>query len=619
MRASATVHPHCPWRWLTARTRWRPHRRLWILVTLLAIVAISGFLRFQGVADKGIFNIDAANYVREGRLLAGVARAGAGAASRWIEEQLTGRDVFRWEIERSRIAEAESRGSAPGYAKPTHTLLVALSLLALDDNPSAGNLLSAVFGTATVVLVFAVARAVCASATTGLVAAMVLGFSAYHVIYSREGIPDAENGFFFLLATYCYWRSVREGRGRWLVAAGVLAGLVYTANDRWAFVPLLFLLPEGWRAWGSEERRRRLTGRLLLLLGAMAAPLVVWEMLYYALLLASRRYGEAFFPLAHLPPEGWLAHLGSSQQQVYLTYFEQLLFRLDQWTPQGFDLNLAAYPGFLWTLQGPLALLLVLWPALHYLVRARRASPRPPRLSSLDVVLWCHVLVPIAFFSVIYYHNLRFMTLALPAIALLAARGWQHWTATAGNLTGRGGRMAVLRASPLPIAVVLALHGLATAAPAIEMRTGLPDALSYVQNQGGGLHLSVNPPLSNVYIGEGSALAADSNLTRTKAAGLLDEGYNYLVVSLYEFMGRDLDQLSEPSTAFFAQVFANCQPVYVTPDRGELYFYQFAYDGHANPAHGGLLLAALTPHDKQTANRVYDLGTCLLRLERPPA
>ncbi len=597
------------------RPRSRPHRRLWVLGTLAAIVAISGSLRFQGIADKGIFNVDAANYVREGRLLAGVARSGAGAANRWIEERLTGKDVFRWEAERARIAEEASRGSAPGYAKPTHTLLVALSLLARDDDPSAANLLSALFGTATVLLVFVVARAIFGSATTALVAAIVLGFSAYHVIYSREGIPDAGNGFFFLLATYCYWRNVRERGGRFLVAAGVLAGVVYTANDRWAFMPLLFVIPELWLALRARERWRSVAGRLLVLLVAMAAPAVLWEMLYYILILVSRRYGDAFFPLAQLPPQGWLAHLSSSPQQVYLTYFEQLWFRLDQWTPQGFDLNLAAYPSFLWTLQGPLTLLLVLWPVAHHLVAVVRRSHRPPGLSHFDVFLWCQVLVPIAFFSVIYYHNLRFMTLSLPAIALLAARGWQHWTTTASNLVGTGRATAVLRVAPQITVGALALHALATAAPAIHTRTGLPDALTYVRDAGGFLHLSVNHPMSKVYVGEGSAFPADAELTRARAVVLLDAGYDYLVVSLYEFMGRDLNQPHEPSTPFLAEVLAVCEPAFVTPDSGDLYFYQFAYDGHPTPARGALLLASLTAQDRLNANRVYDLRTCLPRIE----
>ncbi len=35
-------------------------RRHWIPATLVAVLALSGFLRFQGFADKGIFDSDAA-------------------------------------------------------------------------------------------------------------------------------------------------------------------------------------------------------------------------------------------------------------------------------------------------------------------------------------------------------------------------------------------------------------------------------------------------------------------------------------------------------------------------------------------------------------------------------
>ena len=590
------------------------NRRGWTIPTLAAILVVSAFLRLDGVIDKGISGIDAANYVREGRLLAGVARASAGAANRWIEERLTGADVFHWDAERARIAEEASRGSAPGYAKPTHTLLVALSLLLLSDNPGASSVMSAIFGTATVALVFVVGRAFFASAATGLVAALVLGFSAYHVIYSREGLPDAENAFFFLLATYCYWRGGRGGRLRWLAATGLLAGIVYTANDRWAFMPLLFLLPEVWLAARSREQGRRLAGRLAILLGAMAAPLVLWEMVYYAILLLSRRYGATFFPLAQLPSDGWLATVTSSQQQVYLTYFEQLSFRLDQWIPQGLDVNLAVYPSYLWTLQGPLTLLLLLSPAAHSLIRAVRSSALRITPCHLDVTLWSQVLIPMGFFSIIYFHNLRLLTLSLPAIALLAAAGWQRWSLSTSRSQGLGRLPALLRASPALTAVALALYGLATALPALEMRTGLPEALAFLQTRGAFHHLSVNHPVSKVYLGEGSALPADSSLTREKAAHLLSQGYTYLVVSLYEMAGRDLRRPQEPSTPFFAQVFAACEPVHVVADRGDLHFYRFAYDLMPNPADAGRLLASFTPEVRREANRVYDLASCLPRL-----
>ncbi len=590
----------------------------WTAATLAVILVVSAFLRLDGVIDRGISGIDAANYVREGRLLAGVARASAGAANRWIEEQVSGADVFHWDDERARIAAEASRGSVPDCAKPTHTLLVALSLLLLSDNPSASSVMSAVFGTATVALVFIAGRAFFASAATGLVAAIVLGFSAYHVIYSRGGLPDAENAFFFLLATYCYWRGGRGGRRRWLAAAGLLAGVVYTANDRWAFMPLLFLVPEVWLAARSREQRRILAGRLAILLGAMAAPLVLWEMVYYAILLLSRRYGATFFPLAQLPSDGWLATVTSSQQQVYLTYFEQLRFRLDQWTPQGLDLNLVAYPSYLWTLQGPLTLLLLLSPAAYGLIRAVRGSPLRTTPCHLDVTLWSQVLIPMGFFSIIYFHNLRLLTLSLPAIALLAAAGWQRWSLSASHLPSRGRFPALLRASPALTAVALALYGLATALPALEMRTGLPEALAFLRDRGAFHHLSVNHPVSKVYVGEGSALPADSSLTREQAAHLLSQGYTYLVVSLYEMAGRDLRRPQEPSTPFFAQVFAECEPVHVVADRGDLHFYRFAYDLMPNPADAGRLLASFTPAVRREANRVYDLASCLSRL-RPGA
>jgi len=123
--------------------------------------------------------------------------------------------------------------------------------------------------------------------------------------------------------------------------------------------------------------------------------------------------------------------------------------------------------------------------------------------------------------------------------------------------------------------------------------------------------LSFDHPISRIYLGEASAFPADSNLTRAQAARLLGQGYDYLVVALYELTGRNPQRLDVPMTPFFAQVFATCTPAYVALDRGDLYFYKFAYDALPKPRDAALLLASFTPDVRSTANRVYDLRSYL--------
>lgn len=194
------VHRLFPTREAPAAAPWRLSR--WETVAILVIVVVGILLRFVDLADTP----------------PGVQGDEAAIA---IEGQRIRRDG--WIGPYSPIAAGTPTGAL--YA-------VALAQTWFGDTIHTVRLVSAFFGTLTVVALFLVTRRSFGSAT-GVVSAGFLATMGWHIHYSRLGFPNILWPLFVVLGLGALVEAVRGGDRRFWAAAGIILGLgVYTYNSQ---------------------------------------------------------------------------------------------------------------------------------------------------------------------------------------------------------------------------------------------------------------------------------------------------------------------------------------------------------------------------------------------------
>lgn len=211
-------------------------------------------------------------------LAAGVRSYRLGAQNFWLDEVLTIRiaaqpvaDILR---NYAPHAAAESRDQAPLAFVVTHFFL------SPEHAEATARIPSALFGIATVVAIFFVARALLPLPVAG-VGAILLAISPLHVWYSQEVRWYAQWVLFTTLSYLAFVRAVEKQQWRdWLLYAGLSVVAVYT------FVFTFFLLAAQALSvlWLSvrARNRQRLLGRFTAAAGLIVVagvPVLLWMIL----------------------------------------------------------------------------------------------------------------------------------------------------------------------------------------------------------------------------------------------------------------------------------------------------------------------------------------------------
>ncbi|MBZ0252944.1 MAG: glycosyltransferase family 39 protein, partial [Candidatus Methylomirabilis sp.] len=308
------------------------------------------------------------------------------------EERRTGEDVWKMEDQFAAFEAALRRHPVlalqppirPIYvARPLHVGMIAAAMLALGPVPYAGALVSAILGTLTIPLVFAIGRRFYGP-LAGLAAAAALAFSGYHLLYARKGFAEA-GSLFFLTAAFGFYMLSRERCPRnpesrrygAFFAAGLCWGLAVAIHDRWL---LMLAIPLALELHALATRRDWGLGgvfvRGLVFSGGVLLPPAAIEFVHYAGLILCNLMGFVY-PVP--------------------TYFEQLAMHIPlaisgQELGQiegGGSLTALTYPYLYARLEGPVfvALLLAgLWTAW----RRREAK---------DVTLVAWFLLPCVYYG----------------------------------------------------------------------------------------------------------------------------------------------------------------------------------------------------------------------------
>ena len=112
---------------------------------------------------------------------------------------------------------------------PAYYVLAHMLADTLGDAKMATRLISAVFGSLCVGLMYLVGREIFKSAESGVLAALLFAISPFHILYAQEARPYALWTFCVLLSSYALLRVLRRPtRGRWLVYALSMIFSLYT-------------------------------------------------------------------------------------------------------------------------------------------------------------------------------------------------------------------------------------------------------------------------------------------------------------------------------------------------------------------------------------------------------
>ncbi len=108
-----------------------------------------------------------------------------------------------------------------------------------------GRVISVLYGTATVLVLFLLVRRLCPDARVAVAAAWIMALGGLHVSQSHFFVADAANLFWILMTLYCLARAMEEPNAapaHWLNASAFCSGIAFGIKLGVVAVPALFLV-----------------------------------------------------------------------------------------------------------------------------------------------------------------------------------------------------------------------------------------------------------------------------------------------------------------------------------------------------------------------------------------
>lgn len=210
-----------------------------IIIPLL-IVLLAGSLRWADIRSVGIRYDDEAAYALDARMWHRCAKL-AFDTTMWSAALRGDREYLKRRYHEARI------DFGARYLKPSqgYTFLAAAAMFAGGDDPSTLHVLNALFGTASVLLLYMIGARLF-NARTAALAAFLLAVSPLDLNYSRSAWAVA-SAIAFQLAAYFLWLRSRDGgsrRGSLRVAAGGAMGCAIACHYTSAVMAVPILMSE---------------------------------------------------------------------------------------------------------------------------------------------------------------------------------------------------------------------------------------------------------------------------------------------------------------------------------------------------------------------------------------
>ncbi len=478
----------------TRMARWK----CWVALVLILVLGAS--LRFYRITElePGIW--DEGSYLLEARFISSFCGGVWRSAKLFVKERISGQDLWKKEEQLPGIREG-TKGMPPKYGRILHCTFAAAANLVAGERPYTGNVINAVFGTLTLLLVFLLGRLMY-DERTGLVAALILAVMGYHIHYSRSWLAEVDTLFFVTLAFYFYYRSrfrFPHLSQKALALCGLVLGIGFTAHNRCIVIfGLLFLLELLLfrKSTGISRSVKQL--RLVLLTGFFLLPSFLWEVFYHMVFIIFR---HLVIPMT----------TPTFLEQVLFGFWHSLLWG---YVSENFRLSgFLTFPYLYQHMNGILALALLA--AGLYIAFRRR--------SLADRILGAWFLFPLVLYSLTNAGLTRFFALILPPAAILSAAAFFAAVGKPGGVS-----LWIRRAQPV-VLILLVLTGVMCCwFRVLPPASGYAEAMEFLKGRDTTRQIATGMPLCQVYVGVENVKRPPETMEELEE--LYREGFRYYVI-----------------------------------------------------------------------------------------
>jgi hypothetical protein len=300
---------------------------------------------------------------------------------------LAQRGIWQWDegdylTGAKRVLQGDIRKLGVGF-KFVHNLINVIFFALFGARDYVGFASSAVFGLLTIYLVYLIGDKLFGR-KTALLAALILTVTEYFIYFSRSAMSDGHLAFFFTLTIFVYIHGLFEKNKFNLLLTGFLAGVCYATKNTGALViPLIFLLEVIFLAIKKQDWKTTLY-RIILI--SIPSFLIIFSLVLAINLLSK--------------------HKEIAQYKTTARIYD-IFFRMGE----GADFYYYLYGLFKLSSIFTMGLLLL------GLIRALKERKEGDWIISM----WFIFLY--IFFSAFPQHRFKLFSVALPAVALLSARG----------------------------------------------------------------------------------------------------------------------------------------------------------------------------------------------------
>ncbi len=503
----------------------------WIIALLLLVVlAVGGFLRFQDIEQRGPSFFDEGIYTLEGRWICTAVSSLKGAFQRKVEELRARENLYTFEEEAKKVS-AGIEGQPPVWGRPGFSLMIAICMAWIGPKVYAANMVSALLGTLSILVVFLLARSMF-PARVALLAALLLALSCYHYVYSVTGLADVSAVFFTLVSFLFYFQSRKEEAFEahlgWIALAGLFSGLSFTVHDRLLYAFFVIFVCEAANFFMMRGNRRTALNRGFVLCCTFLAPLFAFELPYY-LAMVSLRHFQMALPFRTYFEELFTHHIFNFLDAFAFTMVD--LSAIPEAQEAGSRLyNFLTYPYLFLLLDGPVFVLLLLV-GFASAIRTR---------SRADILLLAWFSIPFMLFSMGLSASVRYGLVFLPAAVILAARSILVLTEWAKRLPGI--QKIPSQALVVLLLISVILSNAAVSADVRKLRCSYDEPARFLEEHGS-KHISLQYPVSQAYIGRD--LVKVPPFTREQFEAYYREGYRYFLIDFRKILIRARPGLAE--------------------------------------------------------------------------
>jgi 4-amino-4-deoxy-L-arabinose transferase-like glycosyltransferase len=463
-----------------------------VIIALCVVLILAAAARFYNLKNCGISEWDSGMHLNGARSYC--------AAASYFYKKLLHEPV-------SSFGEymVKNGGGYPYSTKPLFYPMAAVFLSVFGEHDYSLLFLSAIAGILSVFMLYLIGKEIF-NPYAGVVSALMLALSPYHIHYSKSGLSISASILFILLAVYFYIKSLKPAKRPvfYMGLAGFcLSGAFGCHYNLFWFAPFFlfidaadYLLNRRETGVGGEiSRLAAFIGAFMLLFLIYALPFEIAG--YLTKDLISRHAGVPY----HI--EG---------------YFEQFKWNTSQVGGINFSLdNSVYYIRLLKIVENPVMLLLAIAGIFILINRMRK------KIVTVEALVLFLCVFPMLLWSFYVYRAGRAIAVLIPFFILSAALTVERLTDIINK--PKAGKIVLYA-----LFILMISAGLYKSLPAINEYSGYKSAVDFMAKQGSVKHISNMPPISVFYAGPDNT-NVNSAVSPQEVRRFYNEGFKYFLHS----------------------------------------------------------------------------------------